>query len=110
VTASIRRNVLVWALGAMAAGAALLLGGFWWLLAHEMGEMSEDNLRQVALAVANQSAGEEYGKFEFVTQIWSKDGVRLHTSDPRVTLPFLSRSGLSEVTAGGERWHLYTIV
>jgi signal transduction histidine kinase len=128
VTASIRRNVLVWALGAMAAGAALLLGGFWWLLAHEMGEMSEDNLRQVALAVANQSIGggpptqrgiplapragegDEYGRFEFVTQIWSKDGVRLHTSDERVTLPFLSRSGPSLVTAGGENWHLYTIV
>jgi len=128
VSASIRRNVLAWALGAMAAGAALLLAGFWWLLAHEMGEMAEDNLRQVALAVANQSTGNasaparrgtpaprasdgaEYGKFEFVTQVWSKDGVRLHTSDERVTLPFLSRSGLSLVTAGGERWHLYTIV
>jgi len=129
VSRSIRRNVLAWALGAMAAGAALLLAGFWWLLAHEMDEMFEDNLRQVALAVANQSPGSataaarhgpqllprasegaEYGKFEFVTQVWSKDGVRLHTSDERVTLPFLSRSGLSLVTAGGERWHLYTIV
>jgi signal transduction histidine kinase len=129
VSASIRRNVLVWALGAMTAGAALLLAGFWWLLAHEMDAMFEDNLRQVALAVASQSTGSatalarratqvspratesaEYGKFEFVTQIWSKDGVRLHTSDERVTLPFLSRSGLSLVTAGGERWHLYTIV
>jgi signal transduction histidine kinase len=110
VTASIRRNVLAWALGAMAAGAALLLAAFWWLLAHEMGEMSEDNLRQVALAVANPSTGSEYGKFEFVTQVWSRDGRRLQTSDERVTLPFLSRSGLSLVTAGGERWHLYTIV
>jgi signal transduction histidine kinase len=128
LTASIRRNVLVWALGAMVAGAALLMGGFWWLLAHELGEVFDDNLRQVALAVARQSAGAaplpghagpaparasepgEYGSFEFVTQIWSKDGVRLHTSDERVTLPFRSRSGLSLVTAGGENWHLYTIV
>ena len=129
MSASIRRNVLVWALGAMTAGAALVLAGFWWLLAHEMDEMFEDNLRQVALAVANQSTGSaatparretrapprasegaEYGKFEFVTQIWSKDGARLYASDERVTLPFLSRSGLSLVTAGGERWHLYTIV
>jgi signal transduction histidine kinase len=128
VTASIRRNVLAWALGAMMTGAAVLLAGFWWLLAHELGEAFEDNLRQVALAVANQSTGTaavprreipaqqrpaegtEYGKFEFVTQIWSKQGVRLHTSDDRVTLPFLSRSGLSLVTAGGESWHLYTIV
>jgi signal transduction histidine kinase len=110
LTASIRRNVLAWALGAMVAGAALLLGAFWWLLAHEMDEMFEDNLRQVALAVAQQPPGAEYGKFEFVTQVWSRQGVRLHTSDERVTLPFLSRSGLSIVTAGGERWHLYTIV
>ena len=34
----------------------------------------------------------------------------LHRSDAAVNLPFLSRSGLSVVSVGQERWHLYTIV
>jgi signal transduction histidine kinase len=127
VTTSIHRRVLIWALGALALGACLLVGGSWWLLQNEMGEVFEDNLKQVALAVAshhgtNGTAGqprlaeqlpriyEEYGEFEFVTQVWSRDGKLLHSSNKRVALPFLSRSGLSVVTAGGENWHLYTIM
>jgi signal transduction histidine kinase len=115
------------ALGVLALGACMLVGGSWWVLQHEMGEVFEDNLKQVALAVAshhgtNGSARqarlaqqlppiyEEYGKFEFVVQVWSRDGKRLHSSDEAAGLPFLTRSGLSSVTAGGEKWHLYTIV
>ncbi len=127
MTASIHRRVLLWAMGALLVGAALLVGGSWWVLAHEMGEVFEDNLKQVALAVANHHGTygvarpprlaqqlprvyEEYGKFEFVTAVWTRDGRRMHSSDEGVALPFLSRSGLSEVVLGGEKWHLYTIV
>lgn len=127
MTTSIHRRVLIWALGALAVGACLLVGGSWWLLTQEMGEVFEDNLEQVALAVASHHGTngtgrpaklaqqlpriyEEYGKFDFVTHVWSKDGKLLHSSDDSVTLPFLSRSGLTVVTAGGEKWHLYTIV
>lgn len=124
---SIHRHLLLWVMGALGVGASLLIGGSYWALAHEMGEVFEDNLKQVALAVANHHGSygvaapprlaqqlprvyEEYGKFEFVTAVWTRDGRRLHSSDESVPLPFLSRSGLSEVDAGGERWHLYTIV
>ncbi|RYF42485.1 MAG: hypothetical protein EOO25_06545 [Comamonadaceae bacterium] len=124
---SIHRHLLLWVMGALGVGASLLIGGSYWALKHEMGEVFEDNLKQVALAVANHHGSygvgtpprlaqqlprvyEEYGKFEFVTAVWTRDGRRLHSSDESVPLPFLSRSGLSEVEAGGERWHLYTIV
>jgi signal transduction histidine kinase len=124
---SIHRRVLVWAMGALVAGASLLVGSSYWTLSHEMGEVFEDNLKQVALAVANHHGTygmartpriaeqlprvyEEYGKFEFVTAAWTRSGSLLHTSDPTVALPFLSRSGLSKVHVGDEQWHLYTIV
>ncbi|UUZ68543.1 HAMP domain-containing histidine kinase [Polaromonas sp. P2-4] len=124
---SIQRRVLVWAMGALVVGASLLVGGSYLLLAHEMGEVFEDNLKQVALAVANHHGTygmartpriaeqlprvyEEYGKFEFVTAAWTRNGALLHMSDPTAALPFLSRSGLSTVSIGRERWHLYTIV
>jgi signal transduction histidine kinase len=124
---SIHRILLAWIMGALAVGATLLIAGSWWVLAHEMDEVFEDNLKQVALAVAQYQGGtepsaaprlaqqlprtfEEYGQFEFVTAIWSLDGRLLHSSDAAVHLPFHSRSGLSRVTADGEPWHLYTIV
>jgi signal transduction histidine kinase len=127
MSTSIHRRVLLWAMGAFVLGAVLLVGGSWWLLNQEMGEVFEDNLKQVALAVANHHGAfgteptprlaqqlpriyEENGKFEFVTQTWSKDGTRMRSSDSTVVLPFQARSGLSMVTVGGEKWHLYTIV
>lgn len=114
-------------MGALALGAVFLVGGSWWLLHQELGEVFEDNLKQVALAVANHHGAdgatapprlaqqlpriyEEYGKFEFVTQVWSKEGSTVHSSDNSVVLPFLPRSGLTVVTVHGEKWHLYTIV
>ncbi|WP_170954666.1 HAMP domain-containing sensor histidine kinase [Polaromonas sp. AER18D-145] len=124
---SIHHRVLLWAMGALVAGASLLVGISYWTLAHEMGEVFEDNLKQVALAVANHHGTygmartpslaeqlprvyEEYGKFEFVTAAWTRSGTLLNRSDPAVNLPFRSRSGLSVVNVGQERWHLYTIV
>ena len=125
-TDSIRRQMLTWVLGALTIAATLLLGATWWLMRHEMAEVFEDNLKQVALAVVHHRSAsgtsstqlaqelpkvyEEFGTFEFVTAIWSRDGVLLTTSDPSVTLPFLSRSGLSQVRASGEGWSLYTVV
>lgn len=124
---SIHRRVLVWAMGALVLGASLLVGSSYLTLAHEMEEVFEDNLKQVALAVANHHGTygmartpslaeqlpqvyDEYGKFEFVTAAWTRNGTLLHRSNPAVNLPFLSRSGLSVVSVGQERWHLYTIV
>lgn len=132
--ASIHRRVLTWSMGALALGAALLLIGFYKVLADEMGEVFADNLKQVALAVANHPGTrdelatdneqrlsgqlpriyEEYGDFEFVTAVWTRDGQLLHTSDAQAHLPFLVRNGLSMVETynqqSTDRWHIYTIV
>ncbi|EGI77698.1 sensor histidine kinase [Hylemonella gracilis] len=131
---SIHRRVLTWSLGALALGTALLLVGFYEVLSDEMGEVFADNLKQVALAVASHPEAleeqatetarrlslqlpriyEEYGDFEFVTAVWTRDGKLLHTSDPRARLPFLVRNGLSTVETYNKeatnRWHIYTVV
>ena len=115
---SIHREVLAWVLGALGLGAGLLVAATWWVLSREMEEVFEDNLRQVALAVVHHHGiapgmaprlaqelprvYEEFGSFEFVTAVWSREGVLLASSDRRVNLPFRSRSGLSLVQAGGE--------
>ena len=122
---SIHRQVLAWTLGALAVGAAVLVGASWWVLEQELEEVFEDNLKQVALAVAHHGSGapgnvrlaqalprvyEEYGKFEFVTAVWTREGRLLATSDPAVPLPYRARSGMTEVQAGGEAWFMYTVV
>lgn len=124
---SIQRQVLWWALGALTLGSAVLIACSWWLLRQEMEEVFEDNLKQVALAVVHHHrvgtsatpprlaqelprVYEEFGRFEFVTAVWSRDGRLLASSDPGVSLPFLSRSGLTQTRASGDRWYLYTIV
>lgn len=124
---SIHRHLLVWVMGALGVGAALLIAASWLVLADEMGEVFEDNLKQVALAVAHHHGTygiarqpqlaeqlpkvySEYGKFEFATAVWTREGVLLNSSEDGVRLPFLSRSGLSAVEVGREKWHLYTIV
>lgn len=124
---SIHRRVLVWVMAALAIGASLLVATAYVAITHEMGEIFEDNLKQVALAVATHhdvyglshaprlvgqlpKIYEEYGGLDFVTAVWSLDGTLMHTSNTAVTLPFLSRSGSSVVSIGHEQWHLYTIV
>jgi signal transduction histidine kinase len=124
---SIQRRLLLWGMGTLTAGAALLVGGSYLLLADEMDEIFADNLKQVALAVANHHGGygsdrearlaqqlplvyDENGKFEFVTVVWTPEGQRVHSSDDSVAVPFLRRSGLSRVRMGGEDWHVYTVV
>ena len=96
-TRSILRALLLWVLAALALGAALLIGGSWWVLRHEMDEVFEDNLKQVAMAVAHHQGAleappparvsgplpkvfEEYGKFEFATAVWTLDGRLVHRS------------------------------
>lgn len=126
---SIYRQTLIWTAAALVVGASLLVGGLYLLLADEIDELFEDNLKQVALAVANHRGNDgaararnprlagqlppvydTEGKFEFVTAVWSRQGTLLYSSDPAVELPFLSRSGLSDISIGQTPWHMYTIV
>ena len=126
MTASIHAQVLRRVMAALLIGGALLVGSTWWLQIHEMGEVFEDNLKQVALALAKHSGAargaglrldqplprsfEQHGEFEFVTAAWNPQGRQTYSSNPGVSLPFVQRSGPSDITIGGERWYLYTVV
>ena len=53
---TIERQVLAWALSAVALGTCVLVGVSYLRFAHEMGEVFENNLKQVAMAVAQLPA------------------------------------------------------
>ncbi|HEY2254409.1 MAG TPA: ATP-binding protein, partial [Variovorax sp.] len=94
----------------------------------EMGEVFDDNLRQVALALATQRSSssdstaptgrrpeaapvfEEHGEFNFTTALWDRSGHLLSISGPGRSLPFNDVNGLSRVGRGEDAWHIYTIV
>jgi signal transduction histidine kinase len=127
---SIARHLLAWMLGALGVGSLLLVGASYLTTLEEMNEVFDDNLRQVAMAVASHhrmSAGSEvaltrdelpplaslydqYGDFDYVTLVWTRDGALRYVSDPAVSLPFTPVAGLARVDAGSERWHVYTLV
>jgi signal transduction histidine kinase len=124
---SIAHRLLAWTLGALSVGSLLLVGASYLATLEEMSEVFDDNLRQVAMAVAShQRAGgdaltrddlpplaslyDRYGDFDYVTLTWTREGSLRYVSDPAVVLPFTAASGLAHVMSGGEEWHVYTIV
>ncbi len=124
---SLERHLLAWVLGALSLGAVLLVLASYWVTLDEMGEVFDDNLRQVALSLVAQrdpvEAGEkarqalqlppvfeEHGQFDFTTALWDRSGHLLSSSDPARALPFIAASGLSRVGQGDDAWHIYTIV
>ena len=122
---SLQRHLLAWILGALSAGALALVGVSYLVTLEEMDEIFDDNLKQVALAVASHHrfdetrapqprdalpqlprVYEQQDNFDFVTMTWTLDGRQTFVSEPGVVLPFVSTSGLWLVTSEGETWHV----
>ncbi|VTU26413.1 Sensor protein QseC [Variovorax sp. SRS16] len=124
---SLERHLLAWVLGALSLGALLLVLASYLVTLDEMSEVFDDNLRQVALALADSreplqrgdavqrhaalpKVYEEHGDFDFTTAVWDLAGNRLSISGPNANLPFSATSGLSRIGKGEQAWHVYTIV
>ncbi|CAN5437474.1 ATP-binding protein [soil metagenome] len=126
---SLRRNLQVWMLSALALGGIVMVVVSYQATLEEMGEQFDANLQQVALAIAEHHAfGTEYkprlrndlprlpkvfeedGDFDLVTSTHAADGRLTFTSDPRLTFPQPLETGLTDIDANGERWRVYTLV
>jgi signal transduction histidine kinase len=114
---SIERSLLCWVLGALAIASAVLAVATYELTLDEMDEVYDSDLKNVAAALASHAPGAagqdraRSGKVdpaEIVTVIWSADGRRLFSSDPRVDIPFATREGIARVTLAGDEWIVYT--
>ena len=133
---TIERQVLAWALSAVALGTCVLVGVSYLRFAHEMGEVFENNLKQVAMAVAHLPAPvqpvpasdpsaasastsqtpsarifeeQQEGNFDYVTAVWSQDGQLLHSSQPAIALAWTAPVGLSLSNIDGTDWYVYTL-
>ncbi len=123
---SIERTLLAWILGALSLGAMVIALVTYLVTLDEMHEVFNDNLKNVAEAVASyhraghQQPGQDLVVSpqrsdtpegdEIVTLTWTPQGHRVYASDPRVQLPFSRSEGLSRPAVQGEAWIMYSSV
>ncbi|MDD3785537.1 MAG: histidine kinase dimerization/phospho-acceptor domain-containing protein [Hydrogenophaga sp.] len=123
---SIERTLLGWTLGTLALGAFLVSLAVYFFTLEEMHEVFDAELQHVATAVASyHQAGNQSGQTddvgsptrtdiaddsEIVTLMWTAQGQKIFSSDPRVALPFSNIEGLSQPVVGGEAWVVYSTV
>ncbi|WP_159076055.1 sensor histidine kinase [Microvirgula aerodenitrificans] len=123
---SLHRHLQLWVLGALSLGALLLLFSVYLFLLEELNEVFDENLKQVALAVATYPYQpntehlrqpirlapilEAHQQFDFVTQAWAADGTRIFSTEPDVHIPLRHSDGISTTFLGWEQWRIYTIV
>jgi len=111
---SLRRRLLVALLAAAAVltlATALLV---YRLARREIDAVSDYHLRQIALTLRDRApaagavAGLEDEEFDFVIQIWGRDGTRLYLSRPDSGLPESAELGFATVRAPTEEWRVYS--
>ena len=120
---SIRRQLMVWVLGALSAGALILAFAAYALTLGEIDEVLDDGLRQTALLLADRDlagalpagpvehlASSADTESKLVAIARRRDGSLLFTSEPEMDLRFEFVAGQSLQTARDERWHVFTVI
>jgi len=120
---SIRRQLMAWVLGSLSAGGLVLLLAAFWLTRDEIDEVLDDSLRQTALLLADRdlagalptsppahplSLSDTESKLVAIAR--RRDGTLLFSSQPELALRFEPEPGASVQPAGGQRWHVFTVV
>jgi two-component system OmpR family sensor kinase len=120
---SIRRHLLVWVLGALCAGALILVFAAYRLTLREIDEALDDGLRQTALLLADRdlagalpigpvehlaAAADTESKLVAIAR--RHDGSLLFSSEPKMALDFQLVPGPSLQTASDAPWHVFTVV
>lgn len=117
---SIRNRVLVWLLGTLSLAAILLAMATYFFALQTMNEVFDNELKQVALTalthhqelVDTRAGGEIPGATRegsaFVTQVWTREGIRLFVSVPETSIPFVRDEGYQTITTREGPWRVFT--
>lgn len=113
---SIRRKLLVWLLGAVLVAGLTAAWGIYRQARTELDAVFDYHLRQLALSLRNRSfdgmliePADLAGEFDFVIQVWDRDGGRLYFSRPYVALPDRARLGYDTVPSNDGMWRVFAI-
>jgi two-component system, OmpR family, sensor kinase len=110
---SVRRTLVAALLAAVLA--VMLLGAIaaYRTARQELDALFDYQLRQLALSLsdrvlAQQGAARAREDFDFVVQIWDRDGARLYISRPEARLPEVAELGFADVRAPSGDWRVYS--
>src|SRR5664280_1125526 len=119
---SIRRQLMIWVLGALSFGALVVGAAGYFLTLHEIDEVFDDSLKQTALLLADrdlatalpsQPAAAVLSPSDtesmLVTIARRLDGTLLFSSQPEVSLRFEAKPGLSVQRQNGTDWDVFTV-
>jgi two-component system OmpR family sensor kinase len=113
---SIRRKLLVWLLGAVLVAGLTAAWGVYRQARTELDAVFDYHLRQLALSLRNRSfdgmliePADLAGEFDFVIQVWDRDGGKLYFSRPYVALPDHARLGYDTVPSADGLWRVFAI-
>ncbi len=112
---SIRRNLLVALLTAMTAVVILSALATYRQVRQETDEIFDYHLRQLALTLRDQTFNGELPpqpstdeeNFDFVIQVWDREGIMIYFSQPVTELPDRAQFGFSTVHTKQGDWRVY---
>jgi two-component system OmpR family sensor kinase len=111
---SIRRRLLVALLAAVAAVTLTAAFLVYRRVLDEIDTISDYHLRQVALTLRDRMpggvavTGRGGGDFDFVIQIWDRDGTKLYLSKRDSGLPKVAELGFATVRSDTGEWRVYS--
>jgi two-component system OmpR family sensor kinase len=114
---SIRRRLLVGLLAAVLCAGMIAAYGVYLQAQSGANELFDYQLKQMALSLRDQAfnpfaaaeppeVGEE---FDFVIQVWGRDGVRIYYSHPHPHLPNRAKLGYETVTTPEGQWRVFSL-
>lgn len=111
---SLRRKLLVTLLAAVTAVPLAASFLVYRLARREIDAIFDYHLRQIALSLRQHAAGGAASGaapegFDFVVQIWDRDGARLFLSRPDSGLPEVARLGFATQRSGSGDWRVYSV-
>jgi two-component system OmpR family sensor kinase len=121
---SLRGDLMKWLLGALSFGSLVLVIVAYVVTLGEMNEVLDENLREVAEAVAQYHAGAQVSPkpppilpgeqsdddADLVSLVWQRDGTPVFSSNPRFALRFTDVPGPGRFEVAGQEWRTYTVV
>ena len=114
---SIRRRLLAGLLAVVLCAGLIAALGVYLQARREANELFDYQLRQMALSLRDQTfdpfaagAPPDIGEaFDFVIQVWDRDGSRLYYSQPHPALPNRARLGYETVSTPDGQWRVFSL-
>lgn len=118
---SIRRQLFLWLLGALGAGAIVLVAGYYAFALDEINEVFDKQLKQIALTVVavRENDGPSSttlpmseqlkARHGYIVQVWTPTGELLFSSVAVPALPLLAVHGFHAVQLNNVSWRVYSL-